>query len=253
MKRRTLFATFSALVVAASSALGWQWLRGDSAKRRSIVQTVFASPLPPLTPQHLQLIRQLRVIWVPLESGAPGIDPVEPLQGTLPSLDTAQQILQIQDPALATQLLAEVCLWVPEFVASAKLAPGSYPLPSGFSADTRQDTFNFRTEHLALLHAALWREVSADDLPDALANEDDDQPLWPMPYIDGKRPYGDRSYYQIDMAEILGQPYAKDAQGRYILPAEKDETLKQLHYQTHAALQILLMHGTVTKPDSNTA
>ena len=65
-----------------------------------------------------------------------------------------------------------------------------------------------------------------------------------MPYIDGKRPYGDRSYYQIDMAELLGQPYAKDARGRYILPAEKDETLKQLHLQTQEALQLLLMHGT---------
>jgi hypothetical protein len=182
------------------------------------------------------------VTWVPIESGAPGIDPLQPLRGELSSLEIAQQILQTDNLALAIQLLAEVCLWIPEFVASATLAPGSYRLPPDFSPEA--ELFEFRSEHLTLLHAALWREVSADDLPYALANEEHDQALWPMPYIDGKRPYGDRSYYQIDMAELLGQPYAKDAQGRYILRPEKDAALEQLHQQTRSALQVLLMHGT---------
>ena len=64
-----------------------------------------------------------------------------------------------------------------------------------------------------------------------------------MPYIDGKRPYGDRSYYQIDIAEILGQPYAMNAKGRPILEASKDAKLAQLHRQSLAALQVFLMHA----------
>lgn len=112
MKRRALLSTLAA--VAATASLGW---RGSGADRHDIGQTVFAGPQPPLTPWHLQLIRKLRVTWVPIESGAPGIDPLQPLRGELSSLEIAQQILQIHNPALATQLLTEVCLWIPEFVA----------------------------------------------------------------------------------------------------------------------------------------
>lgn len=117
MKRRALLSTLAA--VAATASLGWLWQhkRGSGADRHDIVQTVFAGPLPPLTPWHLQLIRKLRMTWVPIESGAPGIDPLQPLRGELSSLEIAQQVLQIHNPALATQLLAEVCLWIPEFVA----------------------------------------------------------------------------------------------------------------------------------------
>jgi hypothetical protein len=67
-----------------------------------------------------------------------------------------------------------------------------------------------------------------------------------LPYIDGKRPYGDRSYYQIDMAEILGKPYARNAQGG-TLPPQKDEALKQLHANPSRTAD-LLMHGTPRGP-----
>lgn len=246
MKRRRLICTLSSLAVAATGALSWSWLRKrqGSTERRSMIQTVFSQALPPLSAQHLQLIRLLRVQWIPIESGAPGFDPAQPFGGNLATLDTAQQVLRIRNPALATQLLAEVCLWLPQFVASATLVPGRYTLPPDFPGQASDSSFDFRPEHLTLLHAALWREVGTDELPYVLANEEEGQATWPLPYIDGKRPYGDRSYYQIDMAEILGKPYARNAQGRYILPPQKDEALKQLHLQTQAALQIMLMHGT---------
>lgn len=246
MKRRRLISTLSTLAVAATGALSWFWLRqrGSSTERQSVIQTVFSQALPPLSAQHLQLIRLLRVQWMPIESGAPGFDPVQPFGGDLFPVDTAQQVLRIHNPALATQLLAEVCLWLPQFVASATLAPGRYALPPDFPGQAPDSSFDFHPDHLTLLHAALWREVGIDELPDVLAEEEDGQAIWPLPYIDGKRPYGDRSYYQIDMADILGKPYARNAQGQYILPPQKDEALRQLHLQTQAALQILLMHGT---------
>ena len=246
MKRRLLISTLSTRAVAATSALSWSWLRKrqGSTERRAVIQTVFSQALPPLSAQHLQLMRLLRVRWMPVESGAPGFDPVQPFGGDLSTLDTAQQVLRSHDAALATRLLTEVCLWLPQFVATATLAPGRYALPPDFSGQAPDSSFDFRPEHLTLLHAALWREVGTDDLPYVLAEEKDGQAIWPLPYIDGKRPYGDRSYYQIDMADILGKPYARNAQGQYILPPQKDEALKQLHLQTRAALQILLMHGT---------
>ena len=102
MKRRQWLATLSAIAAAATGSLGWLWMRkhAGNADRHAIVQAVFSSPLPPLTAQHLQLIRQLRVSWFPIESGAPGIDPLQPLRGPHSSLENAQQILQIQNPPL---------------------------------------------------------------------------------------------------------------------------------------------------------
>ena len=261
MIRRQLISLAGALT---AGSFGWWWLRKDAAAedRHDIIRAVFtANALPTFTEQHLLLIRQLHVNWVPEESGAPGIDPVQPLWSSSANVNTSTEadsalrialhILQTTDRTLATRLLAEVCLLIPEFVASATLPAGNYSLPSSF-AQPQQHTsasqpFQFLPAHQLLLNAAQWREVSSDSIDDVLNDEDPSQSLWPMPYIDGKRPYGNRSYYQIDMAELLGQPYAKDAQGRYILPPEKDEALKQLHLQTQAALQVLFMHGMPAK------
>lgn len=70
-----------------------------------------------------------------------------------------------------------------------------------------------------------------------------------MPYIDGKRPYGDRTAYQfdIDMAELLGEPYKRDARGNPIKDAKKDARLERLHCETLAALQVFLMHAGVAR------
>ena len=262
MIRRQLISLAGALT---AGSLGWWWLRKDAAAedRNDIIRSVFtANALPTFTAQHLLLIRQLHVNWVPEESGAPGIDPVQPLWTSGANVNTSTEadsalrialhILQTTDRTLATRLLAEVCLLIPEFVASATLPAGSYSLPSGF-VETQQRTsvsqpFQFLPAYQLLLNAAQWREVSSDSIDDVLNDEDPSQPLWPMPYIDGKRPYGNRSYYQIDMAELLGQPYAKNAQGKYILPPDKDQALASLHQQTQAALQVLFMYGTPGTP-----
>lgn len=132
------------------------------------------------------------------------------------------------------------------------MAAGNYSLPSDFAQPKQHirtsQPFQFLPAHQLLLNAAQWREVSSDSIDDLLADEDPSQRLWPMPYIDGKRPYGNRSYYQIDMAELLGQPYTKNTQGQYILLPDKDQSLASLHQQTQAALQVLFMYGTLSTP-----
>ncbi|MBN3833311.1 hypothetical protein [Burkholderia sp. Ac-20344] len=45
--------------------------------------------------------------------------------------------------------------------------------------------------------------------------------FWPMPYIDGKQPYGDRTGFQIDLAELLGEPDKRGVRGNLIEDAEK--------------------------------
>ncbi|MCH1995598.1 hypothetical protein L7Q78_22660, partial [Achromobacter xylosoxidans] len=161
----------------------------------------------------------------------------------------AMAALDTRDPALAAQRLAEVCRLVPTYVRQlGRLAPGRYAVPperremfdfpdSGVDAQGR---FELRREHLTLLRAASWREAGKDEL-EAVLREGD--AFWPMPFIDGKRPYGDSSHYQIDMARLLGEPYPIDAKGRAITDPARDARLESLHWQTAAALQVFLAHA----------
>jgi hypothetical protein len=123
---RVLLRLLLGLGAAALVLVGWRIVvlaTASTPRHAEVVQQVFrADPLPVFTPQHLQLVRALQVWWLPVESGAPGVDPGQPLRGETPAVQRAQQLLA----------------------------------------------------------------------------------------TDGKRPYGDRSYYTIDMAEILGRPFAVD-------------------------------------------
>lgn len=69
-----------------------------------------------------------------------------------------------------------------------------------------------------------------------------------MPYIDGERPYGDRTYFQFDMADLLGEPHKRDARGDLVKDGKKDARVERLHYETLAALQVFLMHAELTTP-----
>lgn len=181
---------------------------------------------PALTARHVALINRLRVMWVPVESGAPGIDPSQPLIGEGPPIALAKAALKTDDDALAIRTLAELDRLVPQFVAGAgTLAPGQYTIPpalrklfafkeSGVDASGR---FQLRAAHLTVLRGANWRTVDSDAIEDVLGEGD----FWPMPYIDGKRPYGDRTYYQFDMAELLGESYKRDGRGNLVAEAKR--------------------------------
>lgn len=248
MKRRPFLlglALWSAAPLVARAA----------ADRKAIIRQVYAVPAEALsfTPQHAALLRRLRAQWMPIESGAPSIDFEQPLLGGPDTLATARQALRTSDDAVAIRRMAELCRLIPRYVATlGKLSPGRYTVPpemreafdfpeSGVDA---QGGFTLRAEHLVLLRAAVWRQPDAQQLEAVLR---EGERFWPMPMIDGKRPYGDASFYQIDMANLLGEPYALDAKGYAITEPAKDARLEKLHYETFAALQVFLGHATASK------
>ncbi len=69
------------------------------------------------------------------------------------------------------------------------------------------------------------------------------QNAWPLPYIDGKRPYGHMSYYQLDMASLLGEPREIGADRHALADEDKDARMQALHYEMTAALQVFLTHA----------
>lgn len=243
MKRRLLLMLGSVLV-SPMRALA-------SPGRDAIIREVYSAPSASLTytAQHAALVRLLRVQWMPVESGAPGIDFEQPLLGGADTLAVARRALKTADDALAVRRLAEVCRLVPRYVQSiGRLQPGRYALPAEMreafdfpeSGVDAQGMFHLRQEHLVLLRAAVWREVDEQALSSVLR---EGARFWPMPYTDGKRPYGNASYYQVDIARLLGEPYPLDAKGYAITDPAKDARLARLHYETLAALQVFLGHS----------
>lgn len=254
LHRRQFLSSLAALPMLAARVASSSSVPPEPADRNAIIRAVFAdgASLPDLTSRHAALIKKLRVMWLPVESGAGGIDPMRPLIGDGPMVALVKAAIQSNDEALAIRTLAELGHLVPVFVTTAgTLAPGRYTIPpalrklfafkeSGVDASGR---FEFRAAHLAVLRGANWTTADANSIDDVLAEGD----IWPMPYIDGKRPYGDRTYYQFDMAELLGEPYKRDGRGNLIKDAKKDARLERLHYETLAALQVFLMHAELTR------
>lgn len=248
MQRRTLLLTLAGLTAAPLRALA-------SSNRDDIIRSVFVTPADglPYTAQHAALMRLLRVQWMPVESGAPAIDFEQPLLGGMDTMATARRALNTSDEAVAVRRMAEVCHLVPRYVRSiGKLAPGRYGVPAEMreafdfpeSGVDAKGTFALRDEHLTLLRAAVWREAEGPALQAVLREGDR---YWPMPYIDGKRPYGGASFFQIDIARLLGEPYPLDAKGYAITDPTKDARLARLHFETLAALQVFLCHSIAAK------
>jgi hypothetical protein len=98
------------------------------------------------------------------------------------------------------------------------------PVPTG---DTI--TFELTAEHLRLLRALRvdWLERNS------------------LAGINFKRPYGDMTYFELDMADILGVPVHRDEQQQPLFSDEQLRYFHRLHAEMLFALPVLLRHGTL--------
>lgn len=205
-----------------------------------------------LTPRHIRLLRRIAVTWNPAEGGAPLFE----LPASLHRRARAQAIMQ-KPSALARffLLVSHILISLPriffpslrrqEFVdlmrvalRTGEIAPGTYQLrnlyyipgfkrwwPSEAIADLMDHpdiSFTLTDAHVKLLRAA---RVGWDGFMDA-------------PGVNVKRPYGDMTYFEWDMADILG--LTPDTQPDGTLTAEWEERLGQLHAETLPALMVFL-------------
>jgi hypothetical protein len=175
-----------------------------------------------ITDDHLKTLRQAIVVWSPVESGAPAVLPSLAMLG---DEDPKVDDLDALNHALET------------FVERGRLQPGPYvyrnplaghPLaarllpPSAEATATRAAvTFTVTEEHLKLLRSQRWEALQ----------------------VNAKRPYGDMTYFELDMADILGEKVERDADGQ--LPKSQEERLWRLHEETCQALQVFLQHATL--------
>ncbi len=246
MKRRTLLTGITAALAGACTRPG----STSAAQGQSdTIRQVFADHANiALNAAHGKLIAAMRVVFIPIEEGAPGVDGQFPFGRRRDTIEHARALLGTSDRTLAVRTIAEVGRILPEYIARAQLAPGKYNVPDDMAAYfstpesgvEKDGTFAFSVAHAALLKGANWIVVDHQSIASVL-----DMDMWPMPYIDGKRPYGDMSFFQIDMARLLGEPYARAPDLSIIRDAQKDAKMTKLHHEMTAALQIFLVNARV--------
>ena len=213
------------------------------ARQKPTIAATLATRGPiELTPSHVAVIRALQVSWVLIESGAPGLSPEFPFGWRRGTRRHAATVLGIRDEDLLARTLTEVGAIVPRLCAGGgSLAPVRYSLPADM-LDAFADpdwgvaddgTFVFDERHAVLLEYFNWRTEPLDG------------PYWPLPFVDGKRPYGDCAYFQIDMAGHLGLPGVVAADGKRQYDDAHDAELDVLHGHMLAALQVFLVHATL--------
>ena len=82
-------------------------------------------------------------------------------------------------------------------------------------------TFELTDRHALLLRAARWRQM----------------------FMNAKRPYGDMTYFELDMAAILGEPVERTEEDA--LPEAQQQRLWKLHTETLPALQLYLLQARI--------
>ncbi len=90
-------------------------------------------------------------------------------------------------------------------------------------------TFSFTEQHRTLLKNMSWR------LSDPYFDED-------IPCCDSKRPYGNFTFYQLEMALHLGLIPAEKPEGEDPMTPEIVDAMTELHVQMQPALQVFLQN-----------
>jgi hypothetical protein len=213
-----------------------------------------------LTQQHISLLRKARFMWDTVEVGAPILDSEKPYGQ--PALMT--QLATAFGKAPSRQLAmrhVEAVASLRTLLQHGRLEPGVYtirnltreeaarrvrairtqlslpPNAGGLHSDGR---FELTADHLKLLKV-MSPQWSTDTAESAL-----DVGAWPVAGIDPKRPYGDMSFFVLDMVRALGGEVVVDADGRGVAPPEPEyRRLMALHADMLGAIQVFVENARI--------
>lgn len=155
-----------------------------------------------ITQEDIDWFRRSKAEWIDCESGAPGIVP--------PDL-TLEQFGEALDGA-SSPAVDRFTNVASAFFLHASFAQGHYAFQPPFG---QREAFDVTDEHIRLLQRANWQTF----------------------LIDCKRPYGDFTHFEIDMADILGLPVTKDAKGHAQIGKDAEKRMDALHADMLFALQ----------------
>ena len=194
-----------------------------------------------LTLERIALIRRMVVAWNGAEAGAPMIHPDAPYGST----DRDGDIFNVTgDDEGADEEHRAMGDALAVFLQNAVLKPGRYQYHNPLAKLDSSDVFDvFRDEATGETPEHITFEVTDEHLRllSQLSLEWDEE--YDVPSVDPKRPYGEMTWYTVEMAVHLGEPPEKDADDRAILTDEQENRLERLHREMQPAMQIFLRYG----------
>lgn len=234
------------------------WHYGDAALKKRFQSDdigIFNAPLQ-VTPSHLALLRKARFRWNGAEIGAPMLDPDAPYTRT----DLMKQIAEAfpgESPEDLAMRHVEITVALRIFLARGKISPGDYQIKNLPLDVLRQDMSGYGADggltddQLSLLPDGQFRLTDehitlARGMPVEWSNEYDNEERldfeqYPAAAFDPKRPYGDFSWFQVDMARLLNLLPPRNSDGAPgELPQELEERLACLHWQMLGAIQVIV-------------
>ncbi|CQD17541.1 hypothetical protein A5731_16960 [Mycolicibacterium conceptionense] len=167
-------------------------------------------------PEHTERLRTVRVGWDGTEVGAPCFPP-----------DWETEPIDLDLLRIATRF--GVCA-AGEYRYRRPPADHEY---SFFVEDLPESsTFGFSSQHGTLLAQMSW------ELSDPYFDDE-------VPGCDPKRPYGDFTFYQLEMALHLGLIPPKKPEGEDPMTPELVTAMTDLHQRMQPALQVFLHHFVI--------
>lgn len=235
------------------------WLDPEAAFKKD-AKSGEPNPFEPqpvaVTAQHLALLRQSVLAWDGAEIGAPEFDRKKPFGRT----DLLKQIGESFGVSKARQIArkhVETMFALGALLQHGELAPGRYAMKNVAIDELRKqlpDTdkgppssadlglseggaFYFKDTHRTLLRNMLFAWPGRSDVEEYLEID-----WYPFARFDPKRPYGDFTYYQAEMALHLGRRdiLKQEADGAWLMSEGHEQALMRLHWQMVFALQVFL-------------
>ncbi|MGB0907034.1 MAG: hypothetical protein ACPGVT_06040 [Maricaulaceae bacterium] len=208
-----------------------------------------------LTQAHIDVLRQVRLGWDGCESGSSYFDPDKPFTSGETPLEMMEKAFGAASEEDQARLYVEMVWAINEFFERAEIKPGSYTVNNlstsdietamtGYGGVTSNKGLGLDEDGQVVLSAEMIKVLKTPYWGWEMNGYEDDCG-WPGPAIDCKRPYGDMSYWQLDMARILEWDMEKDEDGYFRTSDEQDDKLQAIHFTQLASAQAILEHGQV--------
>jgi len=212
---------------------------------KAMLMTGEKGPAIRVAPAHVALLRKMQVIWIPIEAEGPYISHDAPYGSKSIAADVRAILTEhglgdhtTMDAAEAQRLHEESLKRLPIFISAGRLTPQNYSYVIGLSSDER-DMASWGLKH---------RRPSTADNVDIVITEDHIKLLKHLRIemdadyddlaLNVKRPYGDMTCIEIDMAAILGVASA----GQDLSKGQCAE-LFEFHESLEGVLQVWLQHA----------
>lgn len=244
-----------ALTLAALAWPTWETWRWVLARR---VYTADEFATPAATSNHIAAVRKLRFAWnTMIESGGPVVDPWTPYGSEDMTADLAP-IIGTRDRVAIARFHREVSAVLIAALQNCELADGRYRLAhldnDRMERRLRRDLAGLPPERIESIvaqmprlepgklfrftaqHRQLLRHLRME-WPDSRLMGFVARSGYPVPTVHFKRPFGDMTAFDVDMAAILGLPRPP---GRRL-----DPLLERLYWEMWPALQTFVEHASI--------